>query len=190
MSALTFIRTEFTAAIARGVRQCVILGSQPLLREAFDAASYESLRVFKLHEDSPVPQSGTSVSARIETETLATKLETLDFDKRKASLFLWLGGTGDWTADAIFASLAFVASLPKGTAVLLDYVTERAAIGSLAKTALDALASSICSTEGVKYLIQPQAVAAMLRAFGFQHVADVSQDEWTISGAHLVSAVV
>jgi hypothetical protein len=43
---------------------------------------------------------------------------------------------------------------------------------------------------GVKYLIQPQAVAAMLRGLGFQHIVDLAQEESPLSGGHLVSAVV
>jgi len=78
----------------------------------------------------------------------------------------------------------------KGSGVVFDYVVERTSLGSLTHTALDALASRICSAGSVKYLIQPQAVAAMLRGLGFRNIVDLAQEELPVSGGHLVSAVV
>jgi hypothetical protein len=75
--------------------------------------------------------------------------------------------------------------------VILDYAVERTSAASLTHTALDALASRICMAGGsVKYLIQPQAVAAMLRGLGFRQILDLEQEELPADGAHLVSAVV
>ena len=64
---------------------------------------------------------------------------------------------------------------------------ERTSLQTVAHTALDALATRICITGALKYLIQPQAVAAMLRGLGFQQMVDLAQ---SVSGNHLVSAVV
>jgi O-methyltransferase involved in polyketide biosynthesis len=75
---------------------------------------------------------------------LATTLERSDFDKRKASLFIWLGDPGYRTVDAVIAGLAFIASLPGGSGVVFDYAVERISLRTAAHTALDALASRIC----------------------------------------------
>ena len=39
MSSIHFIKTELAAALATGVRQCVVVGSRPLFQEAFKAFS-------------------------------------------------------------------------------------------------------------------------------------------------------
>jgi O-methyltransferase involved in polyketide biosynthesis len=130
---------------------------------------------------------GMFVRAQFASEALATTLEKLDFDKRKASLFIWLGDPGYRTVEAIIAGFAFIASLPRGSGVVFDYAVESTSFRTVAHTALDALASRICVAGTVKYLIQPQAVAAMLRGLGFRQMVDLAQ---SVSGGHLVSAVV
>lgn len=143
--------------------------------------------MFTVDEEHSSVSPGTFVPTQLASEALATAIERSDFDKRKASLFIWLGGSGYRTVDAVIAGLAFIASLPGGSGVVFDYAAERTSLRTLAHTALDALASRICLAGTVKYLTQPQAVTAMLRGLGFQHVADFSQ---SVSGGHLVSAVV
>ncbi len=173
MSSVAFIRTQLAAAIARGVRQCVVVGSRPLACGALENSPDGSLHLFTVEQEEP----------------LAEKLETAAFDKGKASLFLWLGDAGYRTVEAVMGGLAFIASLPRGSEVVFDYAVERTSIRSLTHTALDALASRILSAESVKYLIQPQAVAAMLRGLGFRQVVDLAVEELPVGG-HLVSAVV
>lgn len=187
MSSIHFIKTELAAALARGVRQCVVVGSRPLLQEAFKSSPDQSFQVFTVDEEHSSVSLGTFVPTQLASEALATALERSDFDKRKASLFIWLGGPAYRTVDAVIAGLAFIGSLPGGSGVLFDYAAERTSLRTVAHTALDALASRICMAGTVKYLIQPQAVMAMLRGLGFQHVVDFSK---SASGGHLVSAVV
>jgi O-methyltransferase involved in polyketide biosynthesis len=171
MSLVQFTRKELASALARGVRQCVIIG-RPALREALADSAGSGLRVISVEE--------------LAAETLATELEQSGFDKLKAGLFVWLGGTGYRTVDAVIGSLAFIASLPKGSGVVLDYVEERASFGD---RALDALASRLGTAGGsVKYLIQPQAVRALLRGVGFREIVDLAGGEAT--AGRLVSALV
>jgi O-methyltransferase involved in polyketide biosynthesis len=175
MSSLHFTKTELAAAISRGVRQCVVIGWPQPLREILASSPDETLQVFALDEQERSP------------DTLAAALEKSGFDKLKASLFVWLGDAGYRTVDAAICTLAFIASLPKGSGVVLDYTVERSSLGSLTHTALDALASRISEAGGsVKYLIQPQAVETMLRSLGFEQIVDLAAG----SGGRLVSAVV
>jgi O-methyltransferase involved in polyketide biosynthesis len=191
VSFINFTKAELSAAMARGVRQCVVIGSRLPLCEAFQNPTQQNLRVFAVDEERPSGSPATFVPTQFASEALATALEKSDFDKRKASLFVWLGGAGYRTMDAVIAALAFIASLPGGSGVVFDYAVERTSLGSLTHTALDALASRILVTGGsVKYLIQPQAVAAMLRGCGFQRIVDLAQEELRASGGHLVSAAV
>ena len=192
MSAIHFTKSELAAAIARGVRQCVVIGSRLPLCDAVKSFPDRSLQVFALgeEEEQPADSPATFVPTQFASETLATALEKSDFDKLKATLFVWLGGAGYRTLDAVIAGLAFIASLPSGSGVVFDYAAERTSLGSLTHTTLDALASRISLPGSVKYLIQPQAVAALLRGLGFQQIVDLAQDELPGSGGHLVSAVV
>jgi len=52
---------------------------------------------------------------------------------------------------------------------------------------MEELASRVCLAGTINYLIQPQAVAAMLRRLGFRQMVDSAQ---SVNGGHLVSAVV
>jgi O-methyltransferase involved in polyketide biosynthesis len=175
MSSLHFTKTELAAAISRGVRQCVVIGWPQPLRDIFASSPDETLQVFALDEQERLP------------DTLAAALEKSGFDKLKASLFVWLGDAGYRTVDAAICTLAFIASLPKGSGVVLDYAVERTSLGSLTHHALDALASRISGSGGsVKYLIQPQAVETMLRSLGFEQIVDLAAG----SEGRLVSAVV
>jgi O-methyltransferase involved in polyketide biosynthesis len=192
VSSVNFTKAELAAAIARGVRQCVVIGSrQHPWREALGSSPEQTVKVFAVDEDPQLDPPATFVPTQFASEALATALEKSDFDKRKASLFVWLGGTGYRTVEAALASLAFIASLPKGSSVVFDYAVERTSLGSLTHTALDALSSRILVASGsVKYLIQPQAVAAMLRGLGFQQIVDLVQEGLPDCGGHLVSALV
>jgi len=191
MSSINFTRAELTAALARGVRQLVVIGSRTSLSEALKSSPNETLQVFAVDEERPSDSAATFVPTRFESEALATALEKSDFDKLKASLFVWLDGLGYRTVDAALASFGFIASLPKGSGVVFDYAVERTVVGSLSHGALDALASRICVAGGsIKHLIQPQAVAAMLRGLGFQKIVDLAWEELAFSGGHLVSASV
>ena len=88
------------------------------------------------------------------------------------------------------ASLAFITSLPRGSGVLFNYAGERTcSTGSLEHGALDAMASRIRTADGIKHILDPQAVAAMLRGLGFRHVIDQVLEELGMS-QHLVSALV
>lgn len=176
MSSIEFIKTEIAAAAARGVRQCVVLGSRPALPEAFESSPDRALQVF--------------APAQFASGALAETLEKSDFDKLKASLFVWIGGAGFRTFDAVIAVLSFIASLPRGSAVVFDYAVERTSLESPAQTALDALASRISLPGSVKYLIQPRALAALLRGLGFNQIVDLAQEELPPTAIRLVSAVV
>jgi O-methyltransferase involved in polyketide biosynthesis len=190
LSSINFIRAELAAAIARGVRQCVVIGMRPLLRELFKDSPDQSFQVVAVDEERSSDLPATFVPTQFALEALATALKKSDFDRFKASVFVWLGGAGYRTLETVMASLAFMASLPRGSTVLFDYAAERTSLGSLTHTALDALASRISVAGGsVKHFIQPQAVAAMLRGLGFHEIVDLPQEP-PVRGGHLVSAVV
>ncbi len=189
MSEINFIKTELAGAFNRGIRQCVVISSRALLTEAISGHPDPTFQVFVVDEDSVANPSVTFVATSFASEPLATALEKSRFDRFKSSLFIWLGGAGYRAVDGVMATLAFIASLPKGTEVLFDYVADRTSIGYMPETALDALASRISlPVGGVKHLIQPQAVAAMLYGLGFRQVRDFAKQDLHLNSGHLISA--
>jgi len=191
LSYINFTKTELAAAIARGVCQCVVIASRPPWQEAFSTSSNPSLRLFAVDEDVVSNSSATFVPTRFADETLAAALKKSDFDRLKASLFVWLGGAGYRAVESVLSSLAFIASLPKGSGVVFDYAAKHLSLGPLTDTALDALASRMSLSGGnFKHIIQPPAVAAMLQGFGFRQIEDLAEQEVPVSDGHLVSAVV
>ncbi len=192
MSVIPFLKAEIAAAVARGVRQFVWIGSRSVLREWFTHTPEGSqLELFAVGEDGASDLPDSFIQTDFGSETLANALQNSNFDHSAASLFLWLGGAGYRTVDLAIASLAFIAKLPQGSGVVFDYAAERTAHSLLGQTALDALASRIAGAgNSVKHLIQPQAVAVLLRSLGFQRIEDLSADTLTLGGAHIVSALV
>jgi O-methyltransferase involved in polyketide biosynthesis len=191
MSFLSLTQTTLTAALARGVRQCVVIGSCELLSEVCLSYSGHDWDMFLVDQEPSSDSPATFVPTQFASETLATALAKSSFDAQKTSLFVWLGGAGYRTVDAALASIAFMASLPRGSEVVLDYMVERTSPGSLIHTALDALASHLEMVGGsIKHLIDPSALAAMLRGLGFQKIVDWAPEERSTNGRHLVSAVI
>jgi hypothetical protein len=156
MGYIDFTKTALAAAVARGVRQCVVIASRPLFPEAFSTSPVKNLRLFAVDEDAASNSSSTFVQTRFADEALAAALEKSDFDKLKASLFVWLGGAGYRAVESVMAGFTFIASLPKGSGVVFDYAARHLSPGPPTETALDALASRISLPGGnFKHIIQP-----------------------------------
>jgi hypothetical protein len=88
VSSINFTKTELAAAIARGVRQCVVIGSRLPLCEAFKSSPDPKLRIFAVDENPVSDSQPIFVPTQFASETLATALEKSDFDKLKVSLFV------------------------------------------------------------------------------------------------------
>ena len=82
-----------------------------------------------MDEDVVSNSSAKFVRTRFAEETLAVALERSDFDRLKASLFVWLGGTGYRAVESVLSGLAFIASLPKGSGVVFDYAAKHLSLG-------------------------------------------------------------
>lgn len=189
MNRMEVTKSELISALERGVRQLVFIGPQQTSEDLSDSLG-TGLQVFAVNEEEPAASDANFVPTQFESEELATALARSQFDRFKATLFIWLGHAGYRTLDAALSTLSFIASLPQGSGVLFDYAAERRA-PQTGGTALDALASRFsCATGAVKYMIQPQAVAAMLRGLGFGHMTDHADNDVVLFDRHIVSAVV
>ena len=129
-----FTEDALTAAVARGVRQLVVLGAG-LDTYAYRTTLGESLRIFEVDHPAtqawkrqklaeaaiPVPRMVTFAPIDLERETLADGLATAGFDPKQQTFFTWLGVVPYLTEQAVFATLEFIASLPGSAHVVFDY---------------------------------------------------------------------
>jgi len=185
-----YAEDELNVAIARGATQYVILGA------GLDAYAYRSThssaRVFEV--DSPatlawkqtrleaagieVPSSVAFVPTNFEEQTLCSALQSSGFQRDRVSFFSWLGVTPYLTAASALATLAFIGSLPTGSAVVFDYAIERSSLDSEEPMAMDALASRVARAgESFRLFLDSRALERMLRVAGFSEVEDLGPAE-------------
>jgi methyltransferase (TIGR00027 family) len=175
------------AAVARGVRQAVVLGAgfdTFALRNPFADAG---LVVFEV--DHPATQAwkrarlaegGLAVPASMrfapidfERENLAEALEACGFDADAPAFFLWLGVVPYLRREAVFATLRVVAQIP-GAEVAFDYTEpldnypppRRAVAVALAERVAAAGEPLICAFD-------PAEIAKNLRDMGFAEIEDM-----------------
>jgi len=188
------VRTRFAedalaAAIARGVRQLVILGAG-LDTYAYRAVVGEGFRIFEVDHPAtqawkrqrlaeaaiPVPGTLTFAPVDFERETLADGLEAVGFDSSRQTFFTWLGVVPYLTEQAVFSTLGFIASLPGGAHVVFDYGNppalntepdEAAAIGRR-------LAGRVAlAGEPFQSHFETATLHAKLRDLGFREIEDL-----------------
>ncbi len=188
------VRTRFAedalaAAVARGVRQLVVLGAG-LDTYAYRNAFGETLHVFEVDHPAtqawkrqrlaeaaiPLPPTLTFAPIDFERETLADGLAAAGFDPAKQAFFTWLGVVPYLTEQAVFSTLEFIARLPGGAHVVFDYGNPPASGLDRDRNAAtqEALAARVASVgEAFKSYFETHALHAKLMALGFREVEDL-----------------
>ena len=188
------VRTRFAedalaAAVARGVRQLVVLGA------GLDTFAYRTnlgpdLRVFEVDQPStqawkrqrlaevaiPIPDTLTFVAVDFERETLAQRLSAAGFDPEQRTFFTWLGVVPYLEEATVLATLGFIASLPGGAHVVFDYGNPAAPgdAGTGADAARASLAARVAAVgEPFKSYYETDALRGQLLAAGFREVVDL-----------------
>lgn len=165
-------------AVANGVRQYVLLGA------GLDTFAYRNpfpnVHVFEV--DHPATQqwkrellasNGISVPANLtyvpvdfEHQQLATQLVATGFDASAPAFFAWLGVVPYLTQEAFRSTLSLIASLPRGSGVVMDYGQPRSALPFHEQLAHDSLASRVqLAGEPFQLFFTPPQMAAELAAF-------------------------
>ena len=127
-----FTEDVLAAAVARGVRQYMILGA------GLDSYVYRvatpGLRVFEVDHPAsqeaklsfaaelPVLTEVTHVPVDLEHTSLADGLAGSGFDKETPAVVAWLGVTMYLTREALTATLRAIASFAPGTQLVFDYM--------------------------------------------------------------------
>ena len=188
------VRTRFaedalTAAVARGVRQLVVLGAG-LDTYAYRTALGERLRIFEVDHPAtqawkhqrlaeaaiPVPRALTFAPVDFERETLEHGLAAAGFDPAIHAFFTWLGVVPYLTEQAILATLGFITGLPGGAHVVFDYSNPPASAPDQDEDAdvREALAARVASWgEPFRSHFETGTLHAKLMALGFREVEDL-----------------
>jgi methyltransferase (TIGR00027 family) len=185
-----YAEDELASAVARGVRQYVVLGA------GLDTFAWRNpfadVRVFEV--DFPAtqhwkrqrlenvamgePPSLTFAPVDFESQTLADGLSKAGFRADQPACFSWLGVTMYLTAEAFDATAGFIAALPAGGGVTFDYAVERSELGVLERIALDHLERKVAAMgEPFQLFFKPAELAARMRRLGFSDIEDVGKDE-------------
>jgi len=181
-----FAEDVVAAAVARGVRQVVVLGA------GLDTFGYrhpfDGLRVFEV--DFPatgawkrerlaeagigVPDSVTFVGIDFEHDDLLGRLVECGFDASSPAEFLWLGVVPYLTREAVATTLRAIGSVP-GAEVVLDYA---AADGQEETAGSRELAARVAAAgEPFTGRWEPAALAALLAETGFDDVEDLGRQQ-------------
>lgn len=178
-----FVEDQLALAVARGVRQYVVLGAGldtfawrcpfPALRvfEVDFPATQEWKRQMLVEADLTTPAGLTFVPLDFEHQTLAAGLVEAGFDAKSPAFFGWLGVVPYLTLEAFRATLADIARMPAGSGVGFDYGLSAAVLGPLHRLALQALADRVAAAgEPFKLLFTPPEVERELQCAGFTRI--------------------
>ena len=187
------VRTRFAedalaAAVARGLRQLVVLGA------GLDTYAYRSpfrdLRILEVDHPSTqawkrqrlaeagiaVPGNLTFAPVDFEGETVSEGLASAGFDAARRTFFTWLGVVPYLTEDAVFSTLGFIAGLVGGAEVVFDYANPPAAAAEpdAYAAARQAFAARVASIgEALKCDFETDVLHARLGALGFHDIEDL-----------------
>lgn len=183
---------ELALAVRRGVRQYVILGA------GLDTFAYRNphpqgvLHVIEVDHHTTqawkrtrldevgiaLPVDLTFAPVDFETQTVEEGLRAAGYDRGKSTFFSWLGVTEYLTADAVMATLHFIATAPKGSAVVFDYMLSPSLLTPAQRSRFDALARRVASAgEPWQAFFDPTLLTRDLQAMGFGYVEDNGPEE-------------
>lgn len=186
------VRTRFAedalaAAVERGVSQLVVLGAG-LDTYAYRSAWGARLPIFEV--DYPATQEWkrerlrqasislpawlTFAPVDFECGTLTGSLAAAGFDSSRQTFFTWLGVVPYLSAEAIWSTLAYIASLPQGAHVVFDYADPPDTLGEDARTRHDRRAARVAALgEACVTYFGADELRHKLTALGFTTVEDL-----------------
>ena len=186
------VRTRFAedalaAAVKRGVRQLVVLGAG-LDTYAYRGACRDRLRIFEVDHPAtqawkrqrladaaiPLPTGLTFAPIDFERETLAGGLAAAGFNPAEQTFFTWLGVVPYLTEEAVWSTLAFIASLPNGAHVVFDYSDPPASFPAEWRTGHEKRAAHVAELgEAWLSYFEPDELRAKLMDLGIAEVEDL-----------------
>lgn len=181
-----FAEDHIASAVARGVRQLVILGAGLDTFSIRNPHAKDGLKVHELdHPASQVwkrerlaqvgltpPASSSFVGIDFETQSLASVLHEAGINLQAPIFFMWLGVVPYLTRDAIMATLTVIATLP-GSEIVFDYSEPLTNFPPERRQKIEAMAAR-ASAIGEPWLsyFDPAELTGLLHASGFNTVED------------------
>jgi len=185
-----YAEDELARAIARGVRQYVVLGA------GLDTFAYRNpdrrLRVFEvdhpatqswkrnqLKEQSiDLPRSLTFAPVDFETQTLAAGLKAVGFRADRAAFFSWLGVVVYLSEAAVAETMHYVAARPRGSQLIFDFASPADSLSEPERTRRAASAARVAK-KGEPWINfqDPGPLAARLRDAGFSSARSLGTEE-------------
>lgn len=188
-----FAEDHIARAVARGVRQVVILGagldtfsirnphaSAGLKVYEVDRPASQAWKRARLAEAGLTPPDTTSfVSINFETQELGPALTEVGVNLQAPVFFMWLGVVPYLTRDAIMATLKFIATLP-GSEVVFDYSEPLENFPPDRRQKLEELATRAAAI-GEPWLsyFDPAELSNVLHTSGFDAIEDLGIPEIT-----------
>jgi methyltransferase (TIGR00027 family) len=187
-----FAEDSLAAAVARGVRQYVLLGAGLDTFAHRNPYAAQGLRVFEV--DYPAtqawkrarladaglasPASLTFVPLDFERQTLAEGLAAAGFDPGAPALFAWLGVIVYLARPAVTQTLGFIAGLPGDAEVVFDY-GEPVSAYPPEQQAFQARRVARMAALGEPWLTRfaPDELDAELRGLGYDTIEDLGPME-------------
>jgi methyltransferase (TIGR00027 family) len=186
------VRTRFAedalaSAVERGVRQVVVLGAG-LDTFAYRHPFRDRLRIFEVDHPAtqewkrqrvadaaiPLPDSLTYAPIDFDQGTLSEGLLAGGFDPTQQTFFTWLGVVPYLAEEAVWATLAFITSLPNGAHVVFDYSDPPDSLPPEARILHDRRAAHVEALgESFVTHFEPATLQARLIELGFSEVEDL-----------------
>jgi methyltransferase (TIGR00027 family) len=175
-------------SLGNGMQQLVILGA------GFDSRAYRfdlAGRVKTFEVDHPVTQENkiarleqifgktpahvTFVPIDFNTQSLDERLPEMGYDPGLKTLFIWQGVTMYLTAEAVDATLNFVAhNSSPGSAIIFDYIYRQALDGSQKPSEVNSMQRyRFMSGEGLTFGIAEGSVEDFLKGRGFNQAVNM-----------------
>jgi methyltransferase (TIGR00027 family) len=122
-----------------------------------------------------VPASLTFSPVNFERQTVMDGLAGAGFNPAAPAFFAWLGVTMYLARETVMATLATIASLPKGSGVAFDYGIEPSRLGPIERLVVAEFSRRVAAIgEPWTTFFDPSALAADLTAAGFQEIEDLA----------------
>jgi len=122
----------------------------------------------------PIPSSVTYAPVDFERETLSEGLAAAGFDSAQQTFFTWLGVVPYLTEEAVWATLGFIASLPKGAHVVFDYSDPPDSLSPEGRAYHDEHATRVAEMgEAWRSYFEAEELRARLTTLGFAEVEDL-----------------
>jgi methyltransferase (TIGR00027 family) len=187
-----YTEDELSKAIARGVRQYVILGA------GLDSFAYrrrdlaEVLRVFEVDHPATqqwkrarlrelqieLPPNLTFISINFEQQTLTEALQAGGYRPEEPVFFSWLGVIGYLTEEATFKTLREVVAAAPGSEIVFGYGVQESLLDEECRQ-MRALVKAGVAAQGepILSLFEPTSLAARVKELGFAQVWDFGPEE-------------